>query len=76
MGQTSLTDTSYVTYENYFWYFLIAAFIFLITEFFIPEKKKMREHVMKTSVATIALLFICNFSFGQNVKKEIKKGND
>ncbi|MDQ6757484.1 MAG: VWA domain-containing protein [Bacteroidota bacterium] len=72
IGQTSLTDTYFVVYKYYFWYFLLAAFIFLVIEFFISERKNI---AFKNSFAFIFILFFSNTSFAQTIKKDIIKGN-
>lgn len=82
IGQTSLTGSSYGVFKNYFWYFLLAALIFLVIENFIPERAKVR--VGKVSpvlllllVATIAPAFTGLWKgYSQSTKKEIIKGND
>ena len=35
----ALTDTDYINYKNYFQWFLGAALLFLLIEFFLPERK-------------------------------------
>jgi Ca-activated chloride channel family protein len=37
--QTTLEDSAFKDYRHYFQYFLAAAFLLLIIEFFIPERK-------------------------------------
>ncbi|MEO9004914.1 MAG: VWA domain-containing protein, partial [Ginsengibacter sp.] len=65
-------DTSYTSFQQYFQYFLLAAFAFLLIEFFVSEKKKYR---IKT--VTIVTIFMCLSvsSFSQNAKSLIIKGN-
>jgi Ca-activated chloride channel family protein len=76
IGQTTLSDTSMINYENYYWYFLIAAFILLVTEFFISERKKVKETKFIKAISVIfVFLLLNNFSFAQQVNKEIKNGN-
>ena len=43
IGQTTLTGSSFGVYKNYFWYFLLAAFIILLIENFLPEKIKVNS---------------------------------
>jgi Ca-activated chloride channel family protein len=38
IGTGTITDSTFAVYKNYFWYFLLAAFIFLLAENFIYEK--------------------------------------
>jgi Ca-activated chloride channel family protein len=77
IGQTTLTGSSFGVYKNYFWYFLIAAFVILLIENFLPEKIMNRS---KKGLPVILLFLITTLSvsqgFSQNVKKEIIKGND
>lgn len=40
--QTALGDEAFMTYKNYFQWFLAAALIVLLIEFFIPERKKLQ----------------------------------
>ncbi|MEO6452749.1 MAG: VWA domain-containing protein [Ginsengibacter sp.] len=76
LGQTNLTDKTFVNYKYYFWYFLSAALLLLLIEFFIPEKKNIsRQAIMRSSAMLIALLLQGNVSFAQQVNKEIIKGN-
>ena len=74
IGQTTLTGSSFGVYKNYFWYFLVAAFIILLIENFLPEKIKM--NAAKKGLPVIFLMLITNISFSQSAKKEIVKGND
>ncbi len=73
IGETVITDKSFDSYRQFFQYFLVAAFIFLVIEFFISEKKKMAKKIVATS---FYLLLLCNYSYGQNAKNEIIKGNE
>lgn len=73
IGQTTLTGSSFGVYKYYFWYFLIAAFIILLVENFIPEKIKTR---LKTGLPLVFLLLLTNITFSQTSKKEIIKGNE
>jgi len=78
IGQTTLTGSSFGVYKNYFWYFLVAAFIILLIENFIPEKIKMND--LKRGLPVIFLLLFVTLNlpkgFSQSIKKEIIKGND
>ena len=77
IGQTTLTGSSFGVYKNYFWYFLIAAFVILLIENFLPEKI-MNRSKKGLPVILIFLFTALNMSqgFSQSVKKEIIKGND
>lgn len=78
IGQTTLTGSSFGVYKNYFWYFLLAAFIVLLIENFLPEKIKMNN--LKKGLPVIFLLLFVTLSlskgFAQSTKKEIVKGNE
>jgi Ca-activated chloride channel family protein len=78
LGQTTLTDTAFAVYKNYFWYFLIAALLILTIEFLIPEKKKFTHQTTKKSSAVVGvMLLLFNVSFAQQgVNKAIKNGNE
>lgn len=73
IGETVITDKSFDSYRQFFQYFLLAAFIFLIIEFFISEKKKMTKKILATG---FYLMLLCNYSYGQDAKNEIIKGNE
>ncbi|MDP4285850.1 MAG: VWA domain-containing protein [Bacteroidota bacterium] len=70
--QTSLSDSSYVSFEQYFQYILAAAFILLLLEFFMAEKKRMK---IKNIVTVLFLLVISNTSYSQKAKSAIINGN-
>ncbi len=74
IGQTTLTGSSFGVYKNYFWFFLLAAFIILLIENFLPERIKMDR--LKKGLPLIFLLLVTNISFSQSIQKEIIKGND
>ena len=73
IGTAVVSDSSYEAFKQYFQYLLGAAFLFLIIEFFISEKRKVSRKVL---AASLLFLFICNSSIAQNVKSKIIKGND
>jgi tetratricopeptide (TPR) repeat protein len=78
IGQTTLTGSSFGVYKNYFWYFLLAAFIILLLENFIPEKIKMnsfRKGLPVIFLIGFILLSVSN-GYSQSSKKEIIKGNE
>ena len=77
LGQTTLTDTAFANYKNYFWYFLSVALLLLIIESLIPEgRNKEYKKSMKSATAALVMLLLCNVSFGQQVKKQIIDGNE
>ena len=70
--ETSTSDSSYISFKQYFQYFLGAAFLLLLIEFFMSEKKKMK--IKKV----VVLLFCMSFSFSsfsQDAKSAIIQGN-
>ena len=78
IGQTTLTGSSFGVFKNYFWYFLLAAFVILLIENFLPEKIKMNDLKKGLPVIFILLFVTLNLQkgFSQSTKKEIIKGND
>jgi len=79
IGQTTLTGSSFGVYKNYFWYFLLAAFIILLIENILPERKTKMIGLKKGLSLIFLILFVTlNLSkgFSQSIKKEIIKGND
>lgn len=70
--ESSASDTSYTSFQQFFQYFLLVAFVLLLIEFFVSEKKKYR-----IKAATIVTVFMClsASSFSQNAKSFIIKGN-
>ncbi len=73
IGQTIITDKSFDSYRQFFQYFLALAFLFLIIEIFISEKKRIGK---KIPLAGLSILLLCNYSFAQDTKNIIIKGND
>ena len=72
IAQSTISDSSFDTFKQYFQYFLCAAFLTLFFEFFISEKKLKR----KIYASLVLLFFMNNSLFAQNVKDEIIKGNE
>lgn len=71
-NETSFSDSSYMSFKQYFQYFLAAAFILLLVEFFFSEKKKLK---VKGSIAVLFFMGLSVSSFSQNAKSSIIKGN-
>lgn len=67
-----ISDASYGSFIQYFQYFLGAALLLLLIEFFTSEKRKSAR--MQTGVF-ILFLFISTTSYGQSAKEKIVKGN-
>ncbi|MEO8820548.1 MAG: VWA domain-containing protein, partial [Ginsengibacter sp.] len=70
--ETSTSDSSYISFQQYFQYFLGAAFLLLLIEFFTSEKKKMK---IKKVVAVIFFMSFSFASFSQDAKSAIIQGN-
>lgn len=71
--ETTISDSSFDAFKQYFQYFLAGALFLLVIEFFISEKKKLSKKIVTT---LIIFFFINSSSFAQNVKREIIKGNE
>jgi tetratricopeptide (TPR) repeat protein len=70
--ETTLSDSAYASFKQYFQYFLGAAFILLLLEFFTSEKKKLK---IKSAVTILFFMMMSNVSFSQKVNSAILKGN-
>lgn len=70
--ETTLSDSAYASFKQYFQYFLGAAFILLLLEFFTSEKKRLK---IKSAVAIVFFMGITSVSFSQNLNATILKGN-
>lgn len=70
--EANISDSSYISFKQYFQYFLAAAFILLLIEFFSSEKKKLK---IKGSVAVLFFMGLSISSFSQSAKSAIIKGN-
>ncbi len=77
MEQKTVTDNSLVNYKSYYLFFLIPAFLFLLIELFIAERKKNRSKsfVLKPAVITVLLFFLIADGFSQEANELIGKGN-
>ena len=73
IGETTINDTSFESLRQFFQYILVLAFLLLVIDLFISEKKKM---VKKITVTGLSLFILCSTSFAQNAKNEIAKGNE
>lgn len=71
-NEATISDSSYTSFKQYFQYFLGAAFILLLIEFFFSEKKKLK---IKKAVAVFFFLGLSVSSFAQSSKESIMKGN-
>lgn len=73
IGETVITDKSFESFRQFFQYILALAFLLLVIDLFISEKKKM---VKKVIVTGLSLFILCSTSFAQSAKNEIAKGNE
>lgn len=71
-NEATISDSSYTSFKQYFQYFLGAAFILLLIEFFFSEKRKLK---IKKAVAVFFFLGLSVSSFAQSSKESIMKGN-
>jgi len=71
--EATASDTTYESVEQFFQYFAGAAFLLLLLEFFMSEKKRP---VNKLAATLLLFLWSSGASFGQDVKNEIVKGNE
>lgn len=77
MDQRNVMDNSLVNYKSYFQYLLAVAFLFLLVELFISERKRVKNKRSKLKPAiTFLLIFAGSAGFAQDEKEVIKKGND
>jgi len=71
-NEATISDSSYASFKQYFQYFLGAAFVLLLIEFFFSEKKKLK---IKSAVAVFFFIGLSVSSFAQSAKESIIKGN-
>ena len=70
--ETMVSDSSYASFRQYFQYILSAAFILLLIEFFVSEKRKLK---IKSAAIILFFMALSIPSFSQNAKSAIIKGN-
>ena len=80
MDRRTITEDSQINYENFFPYFLAAAFVLLLLEFFLAETRRDKKTNMvsvrpKAILASFFLLCLSYSSRAQDEKTLIKKGN-
>ncbi|MEJ7626387.1 MAG: VWA domain-containing protein [Ferruginibacter sp.] len=73
MDQRNITDKSLFNYKSYFQYFLALAFLLLVIELFISEKKRLSRKVKP--LVTVLFLLISFSAYSQEDKELVKKGN-
>lgn len=78
MDDRSIKDDSLVNYESFFQYFLSGAFIFLLLELFISERKRKRAGRLGAKKMAIAALATICFqpAFAQPELELIRQGNE
>ena len=79
MDQRNVTDDSLLNYKTYFRYFLAVAFLFLLIELFISEKKNRKNKYLKLKPALATLFIFAGFTAAAQTAKEqkaIKEGNE
>lgn len=69
--RAAMSDNSYLSFIQYYWYFLIAAFIILFIEMIIPESRKK---FAKAALPVILILMSINLH-AQSVNESITNGN-
>ena len=70
--KATVSDSSFAVFEQYYQYILAAAFVLLLIEFFVSEKRKSG---IKNIIAVFIFMVLGSSSFAQNSKDEIFKGN-
>jgi Ca-activated chloride channel family protein len=70
--KATVSDSSFAVFKQYYQYILAAAFVLLLIEFFVSEKRKSR---IKNVIAVFIFMVLGSSSFAQNSKDEIFKGN-
>jgi Ca-activated chloride channel family protein len=70
--ETSTSDSLYISFRQYFQYFLGAALLLLLIEFFMSEKKQFK---IKRALAFIFFMSFSFTSFSQSSKDAIIRGN-
>lgn len=77
MDQRNVQDNSLLNYKSFFQYFLVLAFLFLIVEFFISERRKMVvAKKIKPAVSLACLMLFSTITFAQTDKELVKEGNE
>lgn len=83
MGQRPIIENSLMNFKNYFPWLLAFALMVLMIEFFISEKKFIRNKKVVVDRAKVAVTALILFSFlipvalsAQNDKALVKKGNE
>src|SRR5688572_10124922 len=82
MGQRPITETSLMNYKNYFPWFLAAALVLLVIEFFMSEKRERAPHKKTTTPPKTAFaVLLCSLivPLGLRAQKDnalVKKGNE
>lgn len=76
MDQRNIVDDSLLNYESYFQLFLALAFLVLLIEIFISERRKRIFAGKLKPAVTIILILFAYTATAQDDKELVKKGND
>lgn len=71
-SEATLSDSSYASFKQYYMYFLAAAFLLLLVEFFVSDRKRLAR---KPTFMLILALGISGFTFGQQGNQMVREGN-
>jgi Ca-activated chloride channel family protein len=80
MDQRTVTEDSLINYKTFFQYFLLLSFLLLVIEIVLSERVNFKTRKKKVvKLASLLLIAFCQlpiYSFAQNEKEIIKKGNE
>lgn len=77
MDQRTVTDESLVNYKSYYMYLLALAFLFLLIELFISERRSITMKKSKLKVAAIIIFLLASLPGSAQKENElIKQGNE
>lgn len=69
--RASMSDSSYLSFIQFYWYFLLAAFIILLIEMIVPESRKK----FAQAALPVMLIFLTVNLQAQSVNESIRNGN-
>jgi tetratricopeptide (TPR) repeat protein len=75
MDQRAVRDESLMNFESYFHYLAALALLLLVIEFFMNEKRRIKEVKRKPAIAAL-LLLLPGFAFSQEDHELVKQGNE
>jgi hypothetical protein len=76
IDQKALHDVAYLNYQTFFQWFVGMALLFLVGEFFIPERKKLSLEIQGFHITRYNLLVQYSLAQDQKPEPEIYKGNE